>query len=407
MTGFATHVDLVGLAVTVDVDLAIAVVAGTGLVVARRRLGQRVGVVMAGGAFLVEGLGRGRVGQLFGFLVVQPVGVVIAPGLAATVGEGVVAVLVELHEGEQVGADAEQVALLVHGTAVGQFHWIDAGRILGILGILGAELELAVAILVEGRGEADRRCIGGRLGADLVLVEAARLVVAMEPELGAGHELVQTLVELGEAGEVLQLALLADDRDAQPVRGLGEVLLILVAFDAGGAADVGGIRRHVAGDLDQHRRGAQFVCAQRLARLVAARQVLGGGRLDIDEVLAAGDVGEAEFAPGIGLRIQVAPAIGGQVVFQRFVVRRILFDFDRRLAHRRDVGGGDQPDRGIGHLEEGLLAAVLDHALERRVRVSLDAAGTAVDQEYGYERQQAPGNGLFHHDPLFLLECPP
>jgi hypothetical protein len=356
---------------------------------------------------LSKDLAWGRVGQLFGFLVEEPVGVVVAPRLAAAVGEGLVAVLVELHEGEQVGADADQVALLVHGAAVGHFHRIDPCRIVGILGIFSAELQRTVLILVEGGGKTHAGGIRGRLGADLVLVEAARLVVAMEPELGAGHELVQPLVEFREAGEVLQLALLADDRDAQPVRGLGEVLLILVAFDAGGAADVGGIRRHVAGDLDQHRRGAQFVGAQRLARLVAARQVLRGGRLDIDEVLAAGHVGEAELAPGIGLRIQVAPAIGGQVVFQRFVVRRILFDFDRRLAHRRDVGGGDQPDRGIGHLEEGLLAAVLDHTLERRVRVSLDASGTAVDQEYGYERQQAPGNGLFHHDPLFLFESPP
>ncbi|MBK9325588.1 MAG: hypothetical protein IPN00_04335 [Hydrogenophilales bacterium] len=399
VAGFAAHVDLVGFAVAVDVHLAIRVVGRAGDIITRRGLGQRVAVVVAGRAFLVEGFGLGRVRQFFSLLIEQPVGVVVAPGLAAAVAEAVIALLIELHEGEQVGADAIQVTLLVNATAVGQFHRIDARRVGGILGILGTELELAVGILEERGGEAHAGRVGRFLVADLVFVEAAGFVVAVEPELGAGHELGQAQVEIREAGVVLQFAGFADDLDAEAVQGALEGFMLLVAVQALAGADIGGAGWHVAGDLDLHRYRGQFGGGQGFARLAATGQVGGIGGFHVKEIFAAGNVGDAEFTVGPALGLHVAVPVGGQVVFQGLVVLGILLDLDGRLAHGRHIGGGDQPDGGVGHL---VPIPVLDRPLHRGIGHLGRRLGAAIDQERATQGQQGPYPSLSHEFLLFV-----
>ena len=207
----------------------------------------------------------GWVGQQAGLLVIEPVGVVIAPFFAAAVGKRVIAELVELNEREQVGTHANQVALLVNAATIGHFNRIDARWILGIFGILGAELQRAVLVLEKRGRKADAGGIGRGLGADQVLVKTPLGVIAMEPEFGAGHQLVQTFVEVRKVGKILQLAGLADHGNTEAVQSFGEVFLILVAFNTGRTADVGCTHWRVAGDLDLQRRPGQLIAGHRLA----------------------------------------------------------------------------------------------------------------------------------------------
>jgi hypothetical protein len=206
---------------------------------------------VAGGALDLEGLLLRRVGELLRGFIEQPVAVVVAPGLARAVGPGVLALRVVLQEGIGGAADAQQVALLVDAAAVGHVDGIDPRLVGGVLRVFGAHLERAVLVRVEGRREAHRLHVGGRLLGNQVLVEAAALVVAVQVELGDGLQLLKPVVHGREARHVLQLAGLAHHHDALLVRGLREARVVVVALHALGAADEGGVGRRLAGHLDR------------------------------------------------------------------------------------------------------------------------------------------------------------
>ncbi|MBK6981948.1 MAG: hypothetical protein IPH30_10925 [Betaproteobacteria bacterium] len=283
---------------------------------------------------------------------------------------------VVLQEGEGRVSHAQQVALLVDAAAVGHLDRVHARRVGGVAGIFRADLERAVLVGEEGGRKAHRRRIGGRLLGDLVLVEAAALVVGVEVELRPGLELLQPVVELGEAREILQLARLADDGDAKAVERLGHVGIVVVALQALRGADEGRVVRDLPGNLDRQRLRGEFGCRARLVGHRAAGQVLAVGGLDVHEEFPGPGLGDREAALAVGRRLRVLVAVDGEVVLHGLVVVDVAPDVERgRLGELRHVRGGHEVDRRPAHRT---FAAVRHGAADR---LRLRAQGRQRDEQ--------------------------
>ena len=114
MAGLATDVQLVGHAIAVDIRLAIRVVDRTSDIFTGIQLVEAIAGIVAGSALLFKGLADWRIGEFLGFLIEEPVGMVISELLPRPVAVLILPMLVILQERIQTFTNTEEIALFVH-----------------------------------------------------------------------------------------------------------------------------------------------------------------------------------------------------------------------------------------------------------------------------------------------------